>query len=130
MTGDFTVAVLWGDSLLAAGVAEMLLREGLMAMGIDVRREDPRQRLRALQPVCVIVDSADSLLQSSLGLSDLFSLCADTCVLRLRSDEGVVEVYRCNRLIASTKDELLAVIRSESAQLEGEPSQGGHHVRG
>ncbi|MHB1160826.1 MAG: hypothetical protein ACYC66_03250 [Chloroflexota bacterium] len=109
------VFILYSHGLFARGVQSLLSQEG----GIEVigMERDDRQaidRIRALRPDVILVDSSDTPEDHCLTISGIFQEMPEARVINLSLQENGIDVYDKQRITAAGPEDLLRILRRGS----------------
>lgn len=113
------VALITNRSLLASGVLRLLGNvEGLEVLPVNATDPDCDQKIREFAPSVIILDSGDS----SLGQAMTFRLLnrhPEATVAALNLNRTDLQIYRMDRVINCSPEELLEVIGANSVSTTG-----------
>lgn len=112
----YRVAVLSNRSLFATGAAARLrqLPERFEIIEMDPKDPEVLEKLAALSPTAVIVDSEDDELAQRVPLSRLLSSLPNLTIIRLDPKSDQIQVVTSKQRRAGTTEDLVQALRGGS----------------
>ena len=108
------ILVLYGKSLLAQGVEQLLKRAGgLEVIGVDLDRRGAMGEISTLHPEVVIVDGDDVSANAGSLILQVLRENPSVKVFCISVSGSNVDVYRKSQVSVTETDQLLAAINME-----------------
>lgn len=105
------VLVIYSRSLLAQAVESLLKRaKGLEVIGMDMDKQEVRERIPALHPEAVIVDRVDIPAPTSGLILELLRDNPSAKVLCLNMADSYVDIYSRRQLAVTKSEDLVRVL--------------------